>query len=374
MPPTPETHVWLLRHGASTFNLQHRCQGCSDEPELTPQGHEEARLSAERLAAAGIQAVITSPLRRAADTAGELMKVLRAQDCTIMLETDARLREIELYNWESLPFKEIRHRFPQQYCEWRLLPDSFQMQMTNNELRFPVRDLYDRSRSFWDYLLSTHSAKSVLLVTHGGTIRALITTALGLGPEHFQSFQQSNCGLTLFRLLSGSRRANLELLNDTTHLGESLPKLKEGRRGMRLLFIPVTDGYLAAVRDLVAALQGIVMEHIVTFGSAARDLASQLFSSTGASCVVVPEAKANNAVDQLLQRYSGEQLRHLAILGPPEILRRVLQQQLRISDPAAESMALRPLEITAVHRPAKVVPPVLQSLNMSKPSPTLVGA
>ena len=48
MPLTPETCVWLLRHGASTFNLQHRCQGSSDEPELTLQGREEARLSGER--------------------------------------------------------------------------------------------------------------------------------------------------------------------------------------------------------------------------------------------------------------------------------------------------------------------------------------
>ena len=372
MPPKPETHVWLLRHGASTFNLQHRCQGCSDEPELTAQGREEARLSAERVVSEGIRTVIASPLRRAIDTAGELMQVLRAQDCAMTLETDARLREIELYNWEGLPFKEIRHCFPEQYSKWRLLPDSFQMQLADNELRFPVRDLFDRSRSFWDHLLTPHFVKSILLVTHGGTIRALIATALGLGPEHFQSFQQSNCGLTLLRFPSGSRRANLYLLNDTAHLGERLPKLKEGRRGKRLLFIPVTEGYPAAIRDPVAALQGIVIERVITIGSTARDLASQLFSSIGASFVVVSEATANNAVDQLLQRHSGDQLRHLAILGPPEILRRILQEQLRISDLAAESLDLRPLEITAVHRPAKGVPPVLQSLNMSKPSPALL--
>lgn len=373
MPPTAETRVWLLRHGASTFNLQHRCQGCSDEPELTAQGRKQSLLSAERLVSEGIQAVIASPLRRAADTADELMKVLCAQDYAITLETDARLREIELYNWEGLPLKEIRHRFPEQYCKWRLLPDSFQMRLTDNELRFPVRDLYDRSKSFWDYLPTAHSGKSILLVTHGGTIRALIATALDLRPEHFQSFQQSNCGLTLLRFPFGSRRANLDLHNDTTHLGERLPKLKEGRRGTRLLFIPVIEECLAPIHDLVAALEGIVIEHAVTIGSTAHELASRLFSSTGASCVVVSEGTANNAVDQLPQQYSGDQLRHAAILGPPEILRRIVQQQLRISDPAAGSLDFRPLGITAVHRPAKEVPAVLQSLNTSKPSPALVG-
>src|SRR5260370_28175721 len=90
-----ETQVWLLRHGASTFNAQHRCQGCCDEPELTPLGREGACLSGERLSSEGIEAVISSPLRRASDTAEHLLKTIGAQGCNIRFETDARLREIE---------------------------------------------------------------------------------------------------------------------------------------------------------------------------------------------------------------------------------------------------------------------------------------
>src|SRR5258707_15842628 len=102
-----ETQVWLLRHGESIFNAQHRCQGCCDEPELTPQGREEAFLSGERLSSEGIEAVIRSPLRRASDTAEQLVNTIRAQGCKISFETDARLREIELYAWEGLPLEEI---------------------------------------------------------------------------------------------------------------------------------------------------------------------------------------------------------------------------------------------------------------------------
>lgn len=373
MPPTAETRVWLLRHGVSTFNLPHRCQGCSDEPELTSQGREEARLSAERVVSEGIQAVIASPLRRAADTAGELMKVLHAQDCTITLESDARLREIELYDWEGRPLEEIRRRFPEQHRDWRLRPDEFRMQVTDSEVRFPVRELYARIRSFWDYVLTAHAGKSILLVTHGGTIRALIATALGLGPEHFHSFQQSNCGLSRARFLSGSGRVEVGLLNDTAHLGERLPKLKEGRRGMRVLFIPVTEVNPLAIRCLAVALHGVVIEHTLVVGSVARNVASRLFPSSCDSRIVASEAIAGIILDQLPQQYSDDQLRHIAILGPPTILRRILQQQLRISDTAAESLDLRSLEITPVHRPASGVPPVLQSMNMSKPSPALVG-
>src|SRR5260370_40909745 len=94
---TPDTRVWLLRHGTSSFNVQRRCQGCCDHSELTPQGREEACLSAERLSSEGIEAVISSPLRRASDTVWHLLKTIRAQDRTITFETDARLREIDLY-------------------------------------------------------------------------------------------------------------------------------------------------------------------------------------------------------------------------------------------------------------------------------------
>jgi probable phosphoglycerate mutase len=374
--------VWLLRHGASTFNLQHRCQGCSNEPELTAQGREEARLSAEHLASKDIHAVITSPLRRACDTAGELVKVLRGKNGTVLFKTDACLREIELYHWEGLPLNEIRRRFPEQYCQWRLHPASFRMQVTDNEVRFPVCDLYHRIRSFWDYLLTAHFGKSVLLVSHSGTIRSLIGAALDLGPAHFHSFQQSNCGLSRLRFPSGSRRAKLDLLNDTAHLRGRLPKLKEGRCGVRLLFIAVLEVNVEAIRNLAATLDGVVIEHVVTVGAAAREVASQLFPSSSDSCIAVSEAMASTALDQLIQQYSQPysqqhseaRLRHLALLGPLEILRRILQQQLHIFDTAAESLVLNPLQITPVHLPGNGIPPVLQSMNMSNRAPELRGA
>ena len=373
MPTTADTLVWLLRHGTSTFNLQHRCQGCSDEPELTPQAREEARLSAERLASKGIQAVITSPLRRASGTARELLKVICQKNARITFETDARLREVELYQWEGLSLKEIPHRFPEQYHEWRLRPDTFHMSMTDTEVQYPLRNLYGRVRSFWNYLLTAHSGKSVLLVTHSGTIRALITSALGLGPEHFHCFQQSNCGLSRLRFSSGLRAAKLELLNDTAHLGEQLPKFKEGKHGLRLLFVSVTEIDPVAIRSLAAALHGVVIEHTLAVGSTARDVASRLFSSHCYSCLVVSEATADSVADQLFQQCCGDQLRNVAILGSPAVLRGILQQQLRISDAAAESLDLHPFEISPVHRPGNGVPPVLQSMNISKPSPAFVG-
>ncbi len=83
--------VWILRHGLSTFNLQHRYQGCSDEPELTEAGRMSARITAERLSSAGIGDVISSPLRRAAQTARELLDAWSAKTADLRLHVDERL-------------------------------------------------------------------------------------------------------------------------------------------------------------------------------------------------------------------------------------------------------------------------------------------
>ena len=373
MRATSETQVWLLRHGASTFNAQHRCQGCCDEPELTPQGREEAFLSGERLSSEGIEAVISSPLRRASETAEQLIKAIGSPDCKITFETDARLREIELYRWEGLPLEEIPRRFPEQYRDWRLRPGEFRMEFANNELLYPVRSLYDRVRLFWNYLLTVYAGKSILLVSHGGTIRALIATALGLGAAHFHSFQKSNCGVSRLRFPSDSHKARLDLLNDTSHLGERLPKLKEGRCGVRFLLMPVSDTNHADFGHLAAALEGIVIDNFIVVGSTTRNVTSQLSPHSFDSCKVVSEATGETVVDQVLQYDCGDQLRHVAILGPLAVLRRTLRQQLGISDTAAESLDLRLLEITSVHRPRNLAPPVLQSMNMLKSVPGLAG-
>lgn len=369
--PSPETRVWFLRHGVSTFNLDLRCQGCSDEPELTERGRAEARLSGERLAGEGIQVVISSPLQRAKDTAVEILKILRAQDGAVTFETDDRLREIELYDWEGLRFETIAGHFPELYRDWRLHPQDFHMELAENAVQYPVRNLYDRARSFWNDLLANHTGRSILLVSHGGTIRALISSILGLDPKYFHHFQQSNCGLSRARLGGNSQRAVLELLNDTAHLGKRLPKLKEGRHGARLLFIPIEEPDPEAGRRLASSLEGAVIDHLFAVGGAAASIANQFVSSRSDSCQMSSD-DAVAAVERALQACSPGQLCHIGILGPQLVLRSLLRSQLAISREAAESLDLRPFQVTSVHYPANGTPPVLQAMNIFEPIQGLV--
>src|SRR5258706_2173581 len=190
------------------------------------------------------------------------------------------------------------------------------MQLANNEVQFPVRSLYDRVRLFWDYLLTAYAGKSIVLVSQGGTIRALLASALGLGAVHFHSFQQSNCGVSRLRFRSDSQQARLDLLNDTAHLGERLPKLKEGRRGVRLLLIPVTDPNPAEIRQFATVLEGVAIDKLLVVGPIARLAAVRIFQHSADSCRTISEHSVERNRSGALQGRSCGQVFQVAIVGP----------------------------------------------------------
>lgn len=374
MHSTHETVVWLIRHGTSTFNLEGRCQGCSDEPELIERGREEARRSGERLGRAGIEAVISSPLRRAAESALEMLDVLRPSAGDLPLEIDGRLCEIELSQWEGLPFAELRRQFPQQFLTWRLRPHYLRMPSTCGEGDFPVRSLYRRARQVWQDLLATYAGKSILLVTHGGTGRALITTALGVGSKYFHSLQQSNCGISRLRFSTAEARAQLELLNDTSHLDDRLPKLKEGRIGVRLLLIPAASQDQVEWVSVSNVLEQVAVDQVFTSGPAGHAAASLILKGRPKkSTQHISEGVLGGWVEEAVDNWRDKELHQVAIVASPDSLRCVLQDQFDLPGSAAESLVLTRPGITSVHCPGSGVPPVLQAMNLFEPEYISVG-
>ena len=372
MRSTRETVVWLIRHGASTFNFEGRCQGYSNEPELTEAGREAARKSGERLRRAGIEAVISSPLRRVAQTAFEIMDSLPTRE--ILFDLDVRLREIDLPQWEGLPYAEIRGRFPEQFLTWRLRPFHFRMHSACSTSQFPVRDLYLRVQQFWRHLLAAYAGRSVLLVTHGGTGRALITTALGLDPNHFHGIQQSNCGISRLRFPANDQGARLDLLNDTSHLDARLPKLKEGKTGVRLLLIPAMEASATDLRRIASVLEPVAVDGVFVGETAGENAASQIFTDrTTASIRQIPQDGWERWIQGTVESRNACPVLNLAVVASPGYLRRVLQQQFTRIDATAERITFTEAGITAVHWPGRGTPPVFQCMNMFAPEFSLAG-
>jgi Fructose-2,6-bisphosphatase len=235
------TRVILVRHGESSFNLERRVQGHWDKSTLTEKGKESARQVGDALREIKFDAVYTSPLSRAKDTAEIILSKLSTPPAIPLQITD-NLKEINLVLWEGMLFTEVAEKYPEEYRNWQQAPEKLRMVVTDSDGRstdfYPVLALYNQARDFWKDLLPRHGGQTILIVAHSGINRALVSTAVGLSPERYQSVHQSNCGISVLNFSGGwGDPVQLESLNLTAHLGEPLPKPKQGRKGPRLLLV-----------------------------------------------------------------------------------------------------------------------------------------
>lgn len=275
------TRVILIRHGRSSFNDLKLYQGSSDTSILTEQGYQSAHQVGQFLKAESIDAIYVSPLKRVQQTTDALLKSVNFSSPK-QLEIHPSLREIEMGSWEGRSFQEIQQTEVQAYSCWKQRPHEFMLEMPQAfgaitakttatvalpTYCYPVLDLYDRVRHFWQEILPRHQSQTVAIVSHGGTNRALISTAIGLPPARFHSLQQSNCGINILQFSEGCLKGGyLKTLNLTTPIGEILPKLKEGKQGLRLLLLPAESTSRSAI-SLSELLRNITIEFSLSITS-----------------------------------------------------------------------------------------------------------
>jgi probable phosphoglycerate mutase len=281
------TRVIIVRHGESSFNVERRVQGHWDKSTLTEKGQEMALQVGAALSDLKLDAVYSSPLSRARDTAELILSRLQTPPATPLQTTD-NLKEINLLLWEGLLFTEVEERYPAEYENWKNAPHLLRMEVkdANGEAIafYPVPDLFEQAKTFWKDLLPQHQGQTVLVVAHSGINRALINTALGLSPEYYQSVHQSNCGISVLNFAGGwGDPVQLESINLTGHLGEPLPKPKKGMKGPRLLLVrhgetdwnrqkkfqgqidvPLNDNGRAQSRQAAEFLRSVPIQYAVT--------------------------------------------------------------------------------------------------------------
>ncbi|MFJ1746303.1 histidine phosphatase family protein [Streptomyces sp. NPDC088116] len=175
--------VILWRHGQTAWNLERRFQGTTDI-ELTEAGLAQARRSARLLASLKPAAIVASDLRRAALTAGELAAVTGLD-----ISYDAGLRETYAGAWQGLTHEEIIERYGEQYAAWKR---GEPVRRGGGELETEVAD---RAAP----VVLRHAEKlpdngTLVVVSHGGTIRTTIGRLLGLDAHHWEGLGGlSNC-------------------------------------------------------------------------------------------------------------------------------------------------------------------------------------
>lgn len=210
-----------------------------DASVLTETGIAAAKQVGQALQALRFDAIYSSPLQRAKQTAETLVQALSEPPAIAFSE---QLMEIDLPLWQGLSREEVIAQSPEQYQLWHHQPDQFSMAIADEatgETRrhFPVLALFEQARRFWQDCLSQNQGKTVLVVGHNGILRSLISTAVGIGPENYQVIRQSNCNINVLNF-SGELGdpVQIESLNLTGHLGQTLPD-RRSKKGCRLLLV-----------------------------------------------------------------------------------------------------------------------------------------
>jgi len=199
------TRFILIRHGETEWNRDDRFRGRSDVP-LNESGIAQARKIQERLAHLKIDAVYTSPLPRAIQTAEPL-----ARSHNIEIRQTADLLDIDYGVWEGMAREDIQTKYPDLYNTWIKTP---------GKVKFPggesVRQVRLRVEKLLEHLGEDHLGETVALVSHRVTCHIALCIALDLPNDAIWRLRQDVGCINKFETRDGLYVVTL--MNATDHL------------------------------------------------------------------------------------------------------------------------------------------------------------
>ncbi len=208
----------IVRHGETEWNAAGRIQGHTDIG-LSDRGAEQARSLGQRLSGLSIDAAYTSDLKRTSETAR-----LALGDRSIALNETPMLREYHKGEFEGMTMTEIKAQFPDEYPKY--LEKDLDYSPKGGE---STRVVSARMAEIIGEIKSNHLDETVLVVSHGGALRAAMVSLLGMPLEGNWSFIFGNCGLTTIDTFEDN--AVLRHFNDTSHLSGSVHHGMAGSTG-----------------------------------------------------------------------------------------------------------------------------------------------
>lgn len=165
--------LYVVRHGETTYNVENRICGVS-QAQLTELGRKQAKEAGEKLKDLTFDHVYVSPLKRAIDTA----KLLTDDKYPLII--DQRIEEINFGIYEGMPrdtkaFQETKYHLGKHYLQGETF-----------------LNVIHRVYSFLDELKQSHD-QNVLIVCHGGIIRAIHSYFFDMSNDDFYNFRTKNC-------------------------------------------------------------------------------------------------------------------------------------------------------------------------------------
>jgi broad specificity phosphatase PhoE len=198
---------YLVRHGETADNLQMRYLGLRDAP-LTENGVRQAERTAEALSQLPIKMVISSPMRRAADTAARI-----GEACGVGLRLDARLAEGSFGMWEGLTREEVLKRGKKDMELLARWESDASVAPPGGE---SIENVQRRIVHIGEELRIEFAGASVVLVSHVGPIKALLAAVLGIP---LQATRRLFLDPGSISVVEWGTQPLLRLFNSHAHLG-----------------------------------------------------------------------------------------------------------------------------------------------------------
>ena len=203
------TEIILVRHGETEWNVEEIFRGRIDI-ELNETGIKQAELLAEYLGEVELEAVYSSPLKRALRTAEVI-----AGHHNLEVEIAPGLTDLDYGKWQGLLHQEVKDKYKELYAEWISHPGRITMPAGES-----LNDVRKRAIGVVDEVVTKHGG-TVVLAAHRVVNKVLICALLGLDNSHFWNIRQDTCGITTFT--RANERFVLTRHNDTSFL-KSLQK------------------------------------------------------------------------------------------------------------------------------------------------------
>ncbi len=182
MPP-PEggiqiQRIYFVRHGTTKWNVEKRYLGHEDLP-LNEQGRAEAQELHRFFLPIPLRACFSSDLSRTRETAALLLT-----NRSVEIQADSRLRELDFGLWEGHTYSEARREYPKEMQAW--IEDPVTITPPQGE---SLLQLQKRVSDVLKETLSLFPEGNLLVVTHGGPLRALLATILHAPLLNFWRFR-----------------------------------------------------------------------------------------------------------------------------------------------------------------------------------------
>lgn len=199
------TTILLIRHGETAWNCKNVFRGTYDIP-LNDNGRKQAHLVAEALQRHQINAVYTSPLARARETAE-----LAFDGQRIDVVPEDGLIDFSYGDWTGLEETDVEKRWPEEYEAWITRPETLRVPGGNT-----LEEVYRKSFDAMEEIAEKHDGQAVAVVAHRVVNKLLVLGALGLELSRFGFIRQDNCCTNEFHRTQDGYV--IVSLNDTSHL------------------------------------------------------------------------------------------------------------------------------------------------------------